>query len=66
MGGSIKLESISGVGTTMTLRIPFKKATSQRKLAPVVPPGAVRGVVASRDPSTIHILLAEGELISAL
>lgn len=46
----------------MTIRIPFDKATSQRKKAPVAPPGAVRGVEGTRDPSTIHILLAEGKL----
>lgn len=71
MGGSVLLESVAGVGTTMTVRLPFDKAPapvgsngSAREGTPVQSlPGLVEVLPETKKRlrrQDVHILLAEG------
>ena len=71
MGGTIKLESVAGVSTTMTVLLPFDKTSlaeeGMRCDETAAPPAlSTFMLLAHDDPSLpkgedVHILLAEGE-----
>lgn len=65
MGGTIKLESTAGEGTTMTIRVPLDKAPSEIEPSDPPLPAPVNGngdaaAVRTRSPESVRILLAEG------
>lgn len=69
MGGTIKLDSIHGKGTTMTLLIPFQKALVNHSTpspepyldSPLLSPRAEEVQLDWPERGDVRILLAEGE-----
>lgn len=62
MGGSVVLESTLDVGSTFTVRIPFKKATTaDNAAASPVPLALEPGRDGRPEKSAVRLLLAEGE-----